>query len=84
MSSATTDSMTWIASRLFSRPCVRLWRTPVTTTVSTSSVGGVCAAAVAEMESAATANAVLADAELMRLLSATWMLPRFAYYSDKC
>jgi hypothetical protein len=39
---------------------------------------------VAEMESAATANAVLADAELMRLLSATWMLPRFAYYSDKC
>ncbi len=97
MSSATMDSMTWTDSRLFSRPCVRLWRTPVTMTVSISSPlggglagGGVCASAVAEMDRAAAA-----DTLQKRLFPATSLPPvserpgrgrscPLCYYSDKC
>src|SRR5688572_29912114 len=63
MSSATIDSTTCVAARLFSRPCTRLSRTPDTMTSSSSSdCAGVvvcCATAVTESDSAAIAEAEL-------------------------
>jgi hypothetical protein len=76
MSSATIDSITWVASRLFSRPLARLSRIPVTTTVSTSSplgvsaAGACCASAETENVSAATADAVR-----IRIIPATLVPP---------